>query len=51
MHYKYAIEIGGAFTTIFSKGQGFVLKEPTLVAVETTVEGYKIKAVGEENTG
>ncbi len=48
MHYKYAIEIGGAFTTIFSKGQGFVLKEPTLVAVETTVEGYKIKAVGEE---
>ena len=48
MRYSYAIEVGGAYTTIYAKGQGFVLKEPTLVAVETSVEGYKIKAVGEE---
>lgn len=48
MHYNYAIELGGAFTTIYAKNQGFVLKEPTLVAVETSDEGYKVKAVGNE---
>lgn len=48
MRYNYAIELGGANTTIFAREQGFVLKEPTLVAVETSTEGYKVKAVGEE---
>lgn len=48
MRYNYAIEIGGANTTIFAREQGFVLKEPTLVAVETSTEGYKVKAVGDE---
>lgn len=48
MRYNYAIELGGASTTIFAREEGFVLKEPTLVAVETSTEGYKVKAVGEE---
>lgn len=48
MRYNYAIELGGAFTTIYAKDQGFVLKEPTLVAVEMGAEGYEVKAVGSE---
>ncbi len=48
MRYNYAIELGGANTTIYARGQGFVLKEPTLVAVESGVEGYKVRAVGDE---
>ncbi len=48
MRYNYAIELGGAFTTIYAKDQGFVLKEPTLVAVEMGAEGYEVKAVGAE---
>lgn len=48
MRYKYAIELGGANTNIFLRGQGFVLKEPTLLAVENGIEGYKVKAVGSE---
>ena len=48
MRYKYAIELGGAYTNIFVRGQGFVLKEPTLLAVENSLEGYKVKAVGEQ---
>ncbi len=46
MRFKYAIELGGAYTNIFIRGQGFVLKEPTLLAVENGLEGYKVKAVG-----
>ena len=46
MRYKYAIELGGANTNIFLRGQGFVLKEPTLLAVEKGLEGYKVRAVG-----
>ena len=48
MRYKYAIELGGTNTNIFVRGQGFVLKEPTLLAVENSLEGYKVKAVGSE---
>ena len=48
MHYNYAIEIGGSFTTIYARNQGFVLKEPTLIAVETNAEGYHVKATGTE---
>ncbi len=48
MRYKYAIELGGANTNIFLRGQGFVLKEPTLLAVENGMDGYKVKAVGSE---
>lgn len=48
MRYKYAIELGGAYTNIFIRGDGFVLKEPTLLAVENSLEGYKVKAVGQD---
>lgn len=46
--YNYAIEIGGSFTKIYVKEEGFALCEPTLVAVEPTGEGYKILAFGQE---
>ncbi len=48
MRFNYAIEIGGTNTGIFVRGQGYVLKEPTLVAVENNLDGYKVKAVGSE---
>ncbi len=46
MRFNYAIELGGGFTTIYGREEGFILKEPTLVAVEMGVEGYKVKEVG-----
>lgn len=46
--YNYAIEIGGSFTRIYVKEEGFALCEPTLVAVEPSSEGYKILAFGQE---
>lgn len=46
--YNYAIEIGGSFTKIYVKEEGFALCEPTLVASEPTNEGYKILAFGQE---
>lgn len=48
MQYHYAIEIGGSFTTIYAKDGGFVLKEPTLVAVERNGEEYIASAFGKE---
>ena len=46
--FDYAIDLGGAFTTIYVRKSGFVLKEPTMVAVEEEKGVYKIKALGKE---
>lgn len=46
--YDYAIDLGGSYTTIYSRKEGFVLKEPTMVAVEEVRGIYKIKALGKE---
>jgi len=46
--YDYAIDLGGAYTTIYVRKSGFVLKEPTMVAVEETRGIYKVKALGKE---
>ena len=46
--YKFAIEIGGAYTKIFVKDFGIVLCEPTMVAVEANANGYEIVALGQE---
>ena len=43
---KYGIEIGGSYTRIFVKDEGFALCEPTLVASQPTSEGYEIIALG-----
>ena len=43
---KYAIEMGGGYTSIYVNGQGLALKEPTLIAAEPTDEGYKVIAMG-----
>lgn len=46
--YDYAVDLGGSFTTIYAKKFGFVLKEPTMVAVEESRGIYKVKALGKE---
>lgn len=48
MQYHYAIELGGSFTTIFAKNIGFVLKEPTMIAVEKHGQEYQPCAFGKE---
>ena len=45
---KYAIEIGGSYTKIYVREEGFALCEPTLVAAEPTPQGYKIVGLGQE---
>lgn len=46
--YRFAIEIGGAYTKIYVKDFGIVLCEPTLVAAKATASGYEIEALGGE---
>lgn len=46
--YKYAVEVGGSYTKIYVKGEGFALCEPTLVCAEPTAEGYKVVALGQQ---
>ena len=45
---KYAIEIGGAYTKINVKDEGFALCEPTLISAEPTPQGYKIIGLGKQ---
>lgn len=47
-NFRFAIEVGGSFTKIFIKDEGFVLCEPTLVSAEPTPQGYKIVGLGQE---
>ncbi len=47
-NYKFAIEIGGAYTKIFVKDFGIVLCEPTFIAVESTADGYEIIGMGQK---
>ena len=46
--FKYAIEIGGSYTKIYVKDEGFALCEPTLVCAEALVDGYKITGFGQQ---
>lgn len=46
--FKYAIEMGGAYTSIYVNGEGLALKEPTLIAAEPALEGYKVIAMGND---
>lgn len=43
---KYAIEIGGSYTKIYVKDEGFALAEPTLISAEPTPQGYQIIGLG-----
>ena len=45
-NYRYALEIGGAYTRVFVKDEGLALCEPTLVAAEPSPEGYKVVGLG-----
>lgn len=46
--YKYAIEIGGSYTKIYVRDEGFALCEPTLVAAEPLPQGYQVIGLGAE---
>lgn len=46
--YRYAIEIGGSYTKIYVKDNGFALCEPSLVAAEPTAQGYKVIGLGKQ---
>jgi len=43
-----AIKLGSSTTTIYRQGEGFLLSEPTLVAVTTSSHGREVIAVGGE---
>ena len=43
---QIAVDFGGTYTSIFKKGDGLVLKEPTLIAALQTDGGLQIKALG-----
>lgn len=43
---KYAIEIGGSYTKIYVKDEGFALCESTLISAEPTPQGYQIVGLG-----
>ena len=44
-----AIDLGTANTLVYVKGQGIVIREPSVVAVKRdTKGGYKVLAVGQE---
>ena len=45
---KYAIEIGGSFTKIFVKDEGFALCEPTLISAQPSPTGYQIIGMGKQ---
>lgn len=45
---KYAIEIGGAYTKIYVRGEGFALCEPTLISAQPTSQGYQIIGLGKK---
>jgi len=46
--FRYAIEIGGSYTKIYVKDEGFALCEPTLVCAEPSPDGYQITAFGQQ---
>ena len=45
---KYAIEIGGSYTKIYVKDEGFALCEPTLICAQPTPQGYEIIGLGQQ---
>ena len=42
------IELGNSFFTIYKKGRGLVLRQPSLIALKKISKDYKIEAVGQE---
>ena len=46
MAFNLAIEFGGVNTLIYRRGQGLVLKEPSLVCAANVGQQYEIKAIG-----
>lgn len=43
-----AIDMGSSYTTIFKKGSGIVLKEPTCICLQKVAKGNVIKEIGQK---
>lgn len=43
-----ALKLGSTTTTIYKQGEGLVLKEPSLIAVQGTLKSREIKAIGKD---
>jgi len=43
---KIAIDIGSSYTTIYQKGKGIVLREPSVIAVKKNRNKLKLEAIG-----
>ncbi len=43
-----AIDMGSTYTTIFKKGSGIVLREPTAICLQKTAKGNKVKEIGQK---
>jgi len=43
-----AVDLGGAYTSIYRKDSGLVLKEPTLIGAVMTENGYEVKYLGQQ---
>lgn len=42
------IELGNSFFTIYKKGRGMVLKQPSVIALRKLEKDYKVEAIGQE---
>ena len=43
-----AIDLGGSYTSLYLRGEGLVLREPTLVLSVATKDGFEVKAIGND---
>ncbi len=43
-----AIDMGSCYTTIFKKGSGIVLREPSCVCLQKTTKGDRVKEIGQK---
>lgn len=46
--YELCIDIGSNFTTIYKRGSGIVLREPSLILIENSAKNMKISKIGLE---
>ncbi len=46
--YELCIDIGSNFTTIYKRGSGIVLREPSLILIENSAKNMKVSKIGIE---
>ena len=46
--YELCIDIGSNFTTIYKRGSGIVLREPSLILIDNSIKAMKVDKIGIE---